>query len=59
MCTVLLPQAGNPIAVNKYINKFDICGSVHHQSINKTTNVKQLVALVFIIPWKANVLCHV
>jgi hypothetical protein len=31
--------------------KFDICGSVHHNSINKT-NVMQLGALVFIIPWK-------
>jgi hypothetical protein len=26
---------------------------MHHHSINKTTNVMQLVALVFIIPWKA------
>jgi hypothetical protein len=34
-------------------NVFDICGSVHHHSINKTTNVMQLVALFFIIPWKA------
>jgi hypothetical protein len=32
---------------------FDICGSVRHHSINETTNVMQLVALVFIIPWKA------
>jgi hypothetical protein len=32
---------------------FDIYGSVHHHSINKTTNVMQLVALVFIIPWEA------
>ena len=28
----------------------DICGSVHHDSINKTTNVMQLGAIVFIIP---------
>jgi hypothetical protein len=33
--------------------EFDICGSVHHHSIYKTPNVMQLVALVFIIPWKA------
>jgi hypothetical protein len=32
---------------------FYICGSVHHHLINKTTNVMQLVALVFIVPWKA------
>jgi hypothetical protein len=31
----------------------DICGSVHHHLINKTTNVMQLGATVFIIPWKA------
>jgi hypothetical protein len=30
---------------------FDICGSVRHHSITKTTNVMHLVALVFIIPW--------
>jgi hypothetical protein len=35
------------------ITKFDICGSVHHHLINKTTNVTQLGATVFIIPWKA------
>ena len=29
--------------------KFDICGSEHHDSINKTTNVMQLGAIVFII----------
>jgi hypothetical protein len=33
--------------------KFDICGSVHHHLINETTNVMQLGAIVFIIPWKA------
>jgi hypothetical protein len=33
--------------------EFDICGSVHHHLINKTTNVMQLRAIVFIIPWKA------
>jgi hypothetical protein len=32
---------------------FDICGSVHHHLINKTKNVMQLGAIVFIIPWKA------
>jgi hypothetical protein len=26
---------------------------VHHHLINKTTNVMQLGAVVFIIPWKA------
>jgi hypothetical protein len=26
----------------------DICGSVHHHSFNKTTNVMQLVTFVFI-----------
>jgi hypothetical protein len=26
---------------------------VHHYLIKKTTNVMQLVALVFIIPWQA------
>jgi hypothetical protein len=31
---------------------FDICGSVLHYLINKTTNLTQLAALVFIIPWK-------
>jgi hypothetical protein len=35
------------------VGEFDICGSVHHHLINKATNVMQLVALVFIIPWKA------
>jgi hypothetical protein len=29
---------------------FDICGSVHHHLTNKTTNVMQLGATVFIIP---------
>jgi hypothetical protein len=33
-------------------NVFDICGSVHHHLINKTTNVMQLGAIVFIIPRK-------
>jgi hypothetical protein len=32
---------------------FDICGSVHHHLVNKTTNVMRLGAIVFIIPWKA------
>jgi hypothetical protein len=32
---------------------FDICGSMHHPLINKTTNLMQLGAIVFIIPWKA------
>jgi hypothetical protein len=32
---------------------FDICGSVHHHSINTTSNVMQLGAIVFIIPWEA------
>jgi hypothetical protein len=32
---------------------FDICGSMHHHLINETTNVMQLGAIVFIIPWKA------
>jgi hypothetical protein len=36
-----------------YCPGFDICGSVHHHLINKTTNVMQLGAIVFIIPWKA------
>jgi hypothetical protein len=35
------------------LHESDICGSVRHHLINKTTNVMQLVALVFIIPWKA------
>jgi hypothetical protein len=35
----------------KQNDEFDICGSVHHHAISKTTNVMQLVALVFIIPW--------
>ena len=35
------------------VNAFNICGSVHHHSINKTTNVMQLEANVFIIPGKA------
>ena len=30
--------------------EFDICGCVHHDSNNKTTNVMQLGAIVFIIP---------
>jgi hypothetical protein len=34
-------------------SEFDICGSVHHHLINKTTNVIHLGAIVFIIPWKA------
>jgi hypothetical protein len=32
---------------------FDVCGSVHHHLINKPTNVMQLGAIVFVIPWKA------
>jgi hypothetical protein len=32
---------------------FDICGSVHHHLINKTSNVMQLGAIVLIIPWTA------
>jgi hypothetical protein len=40
--------------INKFdICEFDICGSVHHHLINKTTNMMQLGAVVFIIPWKA------
>jgi hypothetical protein len=38
---------------NNIIIIFDICGSVHHHLINKTTNVMQLGAIVLIIPWKA------
>jgi hypothetical protein len=34
-------------------SEFDICGSAHHPLFNKTTNVMQLGAIVFIIPWKA------
>jgi hypothetical protein len=37
--------------VNFLSTSFDICGSMHHHLINKTTNVMQLGAIVFIIPW--------
>jgi hypothetical protein len=40
--------------VHRFLRKTasDICGSMHHHLINKTTNVRQLGAIVFIIPWK-------
>jgi hypothetical protein len=39
--------------VKRTLYKFDICGSVHHHLIYKTTNVMQLGAIVFIILWTA------
>jgi hypothetical protein len=41
------------LILTTFIVEFGICGSVHHHLINKTTNVMQLGAIVFIIPWKA------
>jgi hypothetical protein len=52
LCCIAVVYHRRP-KIMRITSAFDIYGSLHHYLINNTTKVMQLVALVFIIPWKA------